>query len=88
MSITCIHTDIDECRNPSSCGFGAICTNTLGSFTCQCPANTVPDPDAYTACLDIMKCSIDNDCPGNALCLSSQCMCPEPNIGDDCRRKY
>ncbi|XP_047739052.1 fibrillin-1 [Hyalella azteca] len=77
--------DIDECRLGNSCGYGAICTNTLGSFTCQCPANTVPDPDPYSACLDIMKCSEDNDCPGNALCLKNQCMCPEPNIGDDCR---
>lgn len=46
------------------------------------------EPDPYTQCLEIMKCDEDDDCPGNALCLVRQCMCPDPNIGDDCRRKY
>ncbi|ROT61478.1 hypothetical protein C7M84_020730 [Penaeus vannamei] len=76
---------VDECRRPGTCGLGAVCTNTLGSFSCSCPPNTVADPDPFTQCLDIMKCADDNDCPGNALCLANQCMCPEPNIGDDCR---
>ena len=49
----------------------------------------MPEPDAFTECLEIMTCNNnDNDCPGNAMCLHNQCMCPEPNIGDDCRRKY
>ncbi|XP_071552987.1 uncharacterized protein [Panulirus ornatus] len=77
--------DVDECRRPGVCGVGALCSNTVGSYTCSCPPGTVPDPDPHTQCLDIMKCSKDDDCPGNALCILKQCMCPEPNIGDDCR---
>ena len=83
-----LFSDVDECRRPGACGIGAVCTNTPGSHTCSCPPKTLPDPDPYTQCLEIMKCNNNNDCPGNALCLLGQCMCPEPNIGDDCRRKY
>ena len=79
---------MDECRQPGTCGLGAVCTNTPGSYTCVCPPHTVADPDPFTQCLEIMKCEEDDDCPGNALCLVKQCMCPDPNIGDDCRRKY
>lgn len=80
-------SDVDECRRPDACGLGAICTNTLGSYTCTCPPGSMPEPDAYTECLEIMKCDSIDDCPGNALCIEHHCMCPEPNIGDDCRRK-
>ena len=81
-------SDVDECSRPGTCGAGAVCTNTAGSFACACPPNTIAEPDAYTQCLDIMSCQGPDDCPGNALCIASQCMCPEPNIGDDCRRKW
>lgn len=58
--------DVD-CRRPGACGLGAICTNNLGSYSCQCPPNTVADPDLFTQCLDILKCTGEADCPGNAL---------------------
>ena len=33
----CFHTDIDECVEESdNCDDNAICTNTDGSFTCEC----------------------------------------------------
>ena len=33
----CFHTDIDECTEESdNCDDNAICTNTDGSFTCEC----------------------------------------------------
>ena len=29
-------SDIDECEGPSPCDENAQCTNTIGSFTCDC----------------------------------------------------
>ena len=67
---------------------GAICTNTEGSYSCACPEETIPDPDPYTKCVGIVTCDTDNDCPGNSICdAQKRCLCPEPNIGNDCRRK-
>lgn len=80
--------DVDECAKPNACGIGAVCRNAPGSFTCECPDGTVPDPDPYTRCNEIVTCKIDSDCPGNAICDKfKRCLCPEPNIGNDCRRK-
>jgi len=60
-----------------------------GTHKCLCPEGSVPDPDPYTKCTEVIKCSEDDECPGNAFCdLSArQCLCPEPNVGGDCRRK-
>ena len=56
---------------------------------CECPKGTVPDPDPHTKCVGVVACTVDKDCPGNAICDSSRrCTCPEPNVGSDCRRKY
>lgn len=71
------------------CGHGATCTNTEGSYACSCPEETIPDPDPYIKCVGIVKCEVDDDCPGNAICdPQKRCLCPEPNVGNDCRRKY
>ncbi|CAH1986493.1 unnamed protein product [Acanthoscelides obtectus] len=79
-------TDIDECTKPDTCGLGAICKNTPGSYQCECPEGTVPDPDAKTKCNEIVTCTGDADCPGNAVCDGKKrCLCPEPNVGNDCR---
>lgn len=81
-------SDIDECSLPGSCGIGAICKNLPGHHTCECPPGFVPDPDPHTKCNEIVTCKNDNDCPGNALCDHQQrCICPEPNVGNECRRK-
>lgn len=80
--------DIDECAKPDSCGLGAVCKNLPGSYTCECPEGTIPDPDPKTKCNEIVTCDGDSDCPGNAICDNKKrCLCPEPNIGNDCRRK-
>lgn len=67
---------------------GAICTNVPGTYECSCPDGTVPDPNPGIKCLEIVKCKIDDECPGNAFCdpEDRKCLCPEPNTGSECRR--
>lgn len=80
--------DINECAKPDSCGSGAICSNLPGSYSCACPEGTVPNPDPHTQCNEIVTCRRDEDCPGNAVCDQfKRCLCPQPNSGNDCRRK-
>lgn len=82
-------TDIDECARADTCGHGATCTNTEGSYSCTCPEGTIPDPDPYIKCVGIVTCEVDGDCPGNAICdPQKRCLCPEPNVGNDCRREH
>lgn len=81
-------SDIDECQVEGSCGTGAECINKEGTYSCECPEGTIPDPDPRVRCIEVLSCKNDNDCPGNALCdPTSRCLCPEPNIGNECRRK-
>ncbi|XP_025836180.1 neurogenic locus notch homolog protein 2-like [Agrilus planipennis] len=77
--------DINECIRPNTCGQGAVCKNIPGSFKCECPEGTVPDPDPFTRCNEIVTCKSKADCPGNAVCEFQKCVCPEPNTGNDCR---
>lgn len=87
--LNCIISDIDECNNGGHCGEGAICTNTEGSYKCTCPPGTAPDPDPSVKCISVVTCSRDDECPGNSICdQQGRCFCPEPNIGNDCRRKF
>lgn len=59
-----------------------------GSHECRCPNGTIPEPDARTKCVSLLRCAIDDDCPGNSICdPTKECLCPEPNVGKDCRRK-
>lgn len=54
----------------------------------MCPGGSVPDPDPFTKCIKVINCTVDNECPGNSVCGNqNRCFCPEPNVGDDCRRK-
>jgi len=86
-SIIFTFIDIDECQRPSICGIGAICLNKLGSYACECPEGTIPEPDAETKCISLARCAIDDDCPGNSFCdPTKECLCPDPNVGNDCRR--
>lgn len=80
--------DINECGKPNACGLGAVCKNLPGSYSCECPEGSVPDPDPKIKCNEIVTCKKDDDCPGNAVCDNlNRCLCPEPNVGNDCRRK-
>lgn len=81
--------DVDECSRLDACGHGATCSNNEGSYTCNCPEGTIPDPDPYIKCVGVVTCDIDDDCPGNSICdPQKRCLCPEPNVGNDCRRMF
>ena len=41
--------DINECLLPNDCHFNADCTNTNGSYICQCKPGT--NGDGYTHCV-------------------------------------
>lgn len=80
--------DINECTKPGICGMGAECDNSPGSYACRCPEGFLADPDPTVKCVGIVTCKKNGDCPGNAICDQyNRCLCPEPNIGNDCRRK-
>ena len=55
--------DIDECKaKTSSCGPGAFCENTVGSFRCKCPAGTTGDPTKGCQGTIAQKCRSDSQC--------------------------
>lgn len=57
-----------------------------GGYTCRCPDDSIADPDPTVRCVPIVTCVSNNDCPGNAICdAEKRCLCPQPNIGNDCR---
>ncbi|RWS29323.1 hypothetical protein B4U80_00125, partial [Leptotrombidium deliense] len=82
--------DINECSQSfganGKCGYSAICTNTPGSFSCRCPPGSTGDP--FTRCLAEHSCETDDGCAGNAVCKNGKCVCPAPNYGDECKRKF
>lgn len=72
LSGSCI--DINECRD-DPCHKTAECRNTVGSYTCSCPANHVGDP--YTSgCRAPGTCNIPRDCPVTATCIQGKCRSP------------
>lgn len=80
--------DINECSDSNSCGKDALCINLPGSFDCMCPGGFIPEPDPFIKCTKVINCTADSECPGNSVCGNQKrCFCPEPNVGDDCRRK-
>ncbi|XP_070536985.1 mucin-like protein [Ptychodera flava] len=82
---TCSH-DVDECQQGShDCDEVAICTNTIGSYICTCPAGYRGDG---TYCEDIDECEEGLDaCYGGATCKNTEgsyeCICPKGV--DDCK---
>ena len=76
--------DIDECAATSRpCGFGALCENKVGSFSCVCPIGTTGDPYAGLCSANQAQCSRDRDCRPNEKCVEpGQCICPPPFFAD------
>lgn len=75
-------TDIDECKT-NSCGTTGVntCTNTPGSYSCECSPNFQWDGNYGSVCRDVNECVElgTNPCGPNSLCTnipgSFQCFC-------------
>ncbi|PNF25788.1 hypothetical protein B7P43_G12126 [Cryptotermes secundus] len=75
--------DINEClENP--CHSTAICKNSPGSFSCQCPDGLVGDP-VKAGCRKPGDCFTHSDCPSTASCVDNRCRNPCENP-DACGR--
>lgn len=71
VSGTC--ADVDECADAGACGLVATCTNTLGSFTCDCPAGYSGASTSGTppACDDLNECADAGLCGPNTTCTNT-----------------
>ena len=76
--------DIDECENTNNCTQNAACSNTEGSYYCNCKPGFYGS--GFTACFK-GEC-VDASCPGNQTCISSTttCGCSKglKKVGNDC----
>ncbi|XP_069068939.1 fibrillin-2-like isoform X2 [Pleurodeles waltl] len=80
--------DIDECAETSPCAAAAICTNSPGGYSCDCPAGF--RGNATFVCTDIDECAETNStiCPNNSVCNNSigsfKCDCFVGYNGTNC----
>nr|CDJ80967.1 Proteinase inhibitor I2 and EGF calcium-binding domain containing protein [Haemonchus contortus] len=76
--------DIDECRGYTAvCDRNAWCTNTIGSYSCECMASYRGDGKHCTY-VGLGRSSLDcQDCSPDATCESGVCQCKEGFEGDD-----
>lgn len=76
--------DLDECGGDNNhCNANAACTNTFGSYGCQCSAGYTGDG---ITCTDIDECSSGHQCDSSATCHNSEgsyvCICNSGYTGD------
>ncbi|XP_078491511.1 nidogen-2-like [Ciona intestinalis] len=69
--------DFDECVS-RPCAYGALCSNSIGSYSCECPAGQALNEDA-TECISVETTRDPCETPG--LCLGGRCM----SLGDTYR---
>ena len=76
--------DIDECENINNCTQNSACSNTEGSYYCNCKPGFYGS--GFTTCFK-GEC-VDASCPGNQTCMSptTTCDCSEGlnKIGKNC----
>ncbi|KJH53603.1 Kunitz/Bovine pancreatic trypsin inhibitor domain protein [Dictyocaulus viviparus] len=75
--------DIDECRGYTAvCDRNAWCTNTIGSYRCECMASYRGDGSQCTF-VGLGRSSLDcRDCSPNATCENGVCQCKIGYEGD------
>ncbi|XP_015767027.1 PREDICTED: uncharacterized protein LOC107345791 [Acropora digitifera] len=76
--------DLDECSGGNNhCHANAFCTNTFGSYECECSAGYSGDG---RNCTDIDECSLSHQCDSGATCQNSEgsyiCSCDSGYTGD------
>uniref|UniRef100_H2XLM3 Nidogen-1 n=1 Tax=Ciona intestinalis TaxID=7719 RepID=H2XLM3_CIOIN len=69
--------DFDECVS-RPCAYGALCSNSIGSYSCECPPGQALNEDA-TECISVETTRDPCETPG--LCLGGRCM----SLGDTYR---
>uniref|UniRef100_K1QLB6 Fibrillin-1 n=1 Tax=Magallana gigas TaxID=29159 RepID=K1QLB6_MAGGI len=77
--------DVLECANATICGSNALCSETDGSYVCNCDAGF--KKDASGSCVDINECTLGTDtCDTNAECTNTvgnfTCSCKTGFSGD------
>ncbi|XP_073253699.1 uncharacterized protein [Porites lutea] len=76
--------DFDECGgNNNHCHQNAICTNTIGSYSCRCSVGYAGDG---FLCRDVDECSSGHQCDSSATCYNADgsytCTCNSGFTGD------
>ncbi|CAH3196204.1 unnamed protein product, partial [Porites evermanni] len=76
--------DFDECGgNNNHCHQNAICTNTIGSYSCRCSVGYTGDG---LLCRDVDECSSGHQCDSSATCCNADgsytCTCNSGFTGD------
>ena len=80
-----IYSDINECELPGSCADNSTCTNTIGSYMCQCLTGF--RGDGVENCTNIDECQENPDiCDASATCTDTEgryvCQCNSGYTGN------